>query len=65
MAKNLVYPFSWEPLSDEEHSQRAKMFTGPATFNTNMVKLTPFGMNMPAKFPEYGKSKTTLFCYGL
>ncbi len=54
MAAGKAYPFTWEPLTKEEHENRAKMYTGPATFNTDMVKSTPFDMYMPAKFQEYG-----------
>lgn len=49
------YPFTWAPISDEEKAARAKLWTGPATFNIDMVKSTPMNMYMPAKFPEIGE----------
>lgn len=43
-------PYTLVPISEEEKSARAKLFTGPKTCMIDMVVAEPYGMYLPKKF---------------
>lgn len=52
MASGLEYPFKWEPLSQSEMEERKKRYTGPATYNNDMIVSKPLDIYMPSKFAQ-------------
>ena len=44
------YPFSIEPISDEQKAERKEMYVGAQTLMVDMVRTVPRGILMPARF---------------
>ncbi len=55
----MSYPFTFEPASEEEKAERAKLYTGPQSVLVDIVRSKPLNILLPSRFTKVTFSSPT------